>query len=241
MPDQTINQASPALASQNFEFAALSKARNYRAAIAKLFAPHLTGDILEIGAGIGQMLVDVQRICKPRSLAAVEPDPDFFLQLQQSLPHAKVWHGLEADLPETESFDAILSVNVLEHIEKDTEALGKWRRRLQPREGYLCLLVPARPELYSLMDADFGHFRRYTRRDLTQKLTAAGFKDLKVNYFNLVGYFAWALNFTLLKGRHFNPTAVRSFDRFVFPFFHRIENAMGQPPFGQSLVAIAKS
>jgi SAM-dependent methyltransferase len=241
MPDQTIKQASPALASQNFEFAALSEARNYRAAIAKLFAPHLTGDIVEIGAGIGQMLEDVQRICKPRSIAAVEPDPDFFLQLQRGLPHAKVWHGLEADLPEAESFDAVLSVNVLEHIEKDTEALGKWRMRLLPRKGRLCLLVPARPELYSLMDLDFGHFRRYTRNDLAQKLAAAGFTDLQVNYFNLVGYFAWALNFKLLNSRHFNPTAVRFFDRFIFPFFHRMENALGHPPLGQSLIAVAKS
>jgi SAM-dependent methyltransferase len=241
MPDQTTNQASPTYASGNFEFAALSAARNYRSAIAKLFSPYLTGDLLEIGAGVGQMLEDVQRICKPHSIAAVEPDPGFFVQLQRNLPNARIWHGLEVDLPANETFDAILSVNVLEHIEKDTEELASWRKRLQDRGGYLCLLVPARPELYSLMDLDFGHFRRYTRRSLTQKLLAAGFTDLEVHYFNFVGYFAWALNFKLLNIRHFNPMAVRSFDRFIFPFFHRLENAIGHPPLGQSLVAVAKS
>ena len=241
MPDQAINKAGSAHASENFEFSALSEARNYRSAIAKLFSPYLTGDILEIGAGIGQMLEDVQRVCKPRSIAAVEPDAGFFIELQRRLPDAKVWHGLEANLPQTESFDAILSVNVLEHIEEDIEELANWRRRLLPRQGYLCLLVPACPELYSLIDLDFGHFRRYTHKGLAETISAAGFTDLNVSYFNAVGYFAWLINFKLLNSRSFNPAAVRSFDRFIFPFFHRLENALGHPPFGQSLVAVAKS
>lgn len=227
--------------SENFEFAALSEARNYRVAIARLFSPYLGGDILEIGAGIGQMLTDVATICKPRSISAVEPDPHFIDELRRNLPAARIWHGLEDDLPTNESFDSILSVNVLEHIEKDTEELAKWRKRLAPRQGHLCLLVPARPELYSLMDLDFGHFRRYTRKDLTRKLAAAGFIDVKVNYFNVVGYFAWLLNFKILNSRHFNPAAVRSFDRFIFPVSQRIENAIGWRPFGQSLIAVAKS
>lgn len=241
MLEKTTNQAGSTQASENFEFTALSEARNYRAAIAKLFSPYLKGDILEIGAGIGQMLEDVQRICKPRSIAAVEPDGGFFSELQRRLPDAKVWHGLEENLPSNESFDAILSVNVLEHIEKDIEELANWRRRLLPRQGYLCLLVPARPELYSLIDLDFGHFRRYTRKGLAETIAAAGFTDLNVSYFNAVGYFAWLINFKLLNSRSFNPTAVRSFDRFIFPFFNGMENVLGRPQFGQSLVAVAKS
>jgi len=236
-------QQGPAQArdSESFEFAALSEARNYRATIAKLFSPYLSGDVLEIGAGIGQMLADVATICKPRSISAVEPDSHFIEELRRNLPQARIWHGLEDDLPLHESFDAVLSVNVLEHIEKDTEELSKWRKRLAPRQGHLCLLVPAGPELYSPMDLDFGHFRRYTREDLTEKLSVAGFTNIKVNYFNVVGYFAWLLNFKILNSRHFNPAAVRFFDRFVFPASQKIECVIGWRPFGQSLVAVAKS
>jgi SAM-dependent methyltransferase len=227
--------------SENFEFAALSEARNYRTAIARLFSPYLSGDVLEIGAGIGQMLMDVTKICKPRSISAVEPDPQFISELQRKLPDARIWRGLENDVPASESFDAILSVNVLEHIEKDADELAKWRERLSPREGHLCLLVPACPELYSSIDSDFGHFRRYTKQDLKGKLVSAGFTNIELNYFNLVGYFAWLLNFKILNQRRFNPTAVRSFDRFVFPVSQRLENAIGWRPFGQSLVAVAKT
>lgn len=241
MANQAIDGPGQMRESENFEFAALSEARNYRAAIARLFSAHLSGDILEVGAGVGQMLSDVDRICRPRSIAAVEPNQRFVTELRRNLPGARVWHGLENDLPPRESFDAILSVNVLEHIEKDTEELAKWRKRLAPRQGHLCLLVPARPELYSSMDSDFGHFRRYTKQDLKGKLVSAGFTNIELNYFNLVGYFAWLLNFKVLNQRRFNPTAVRSFDRFIFPVSQRIENAIGLRPFGQSLVAVAKS
>lgn len=227
--------------SEDFEFAALAEARNYREAIARLFSVYLSGDILEIGAGIGQMLADISRICHPRSISAVEPNPNFASNLQTNLPDARVWQGTESHLPSSESFDAILSVNVLEHIEKDTDELSRWRDRLAPRRGHLCLLVPARPELYSLMDLDFGHFRRYTKDDLTEKLAAAGFTDLKVNYFNFVGYFAWLLNFKILNTRHFNPAAVRMFDRFIFSPCYKLETSVGWCPFGQSLVAVAKS
>ena len=39
----------------NFEFSALSEAKNYRAALVKEFAPVLTGNVLEVGAGVGQI------------------------------------------------------------------------------------------------------------------------------------------------------------------------------------------
>ena len=241
MAEQVQQSFDQARASQNFEFAALSEAVNYRETIAKLFSPYLKGDILEIGAGIGQMLSDVSRLCHPRSITAVEPDPGFAAELRHNLPLARVWHGLEANLPPDEPFDAILSVNVLEHIERDVEELTRWRRRLASREGHLCILVPARPELYSLIDLDFGHFRRYTKKELTTKLAAAGFSNITASYFNVVGYFAWLLNFKILKARHFNPVTVRFFDRFIFPVFQRIESGIGWRPFGQSLVAVAKS
>lgn len=241
MPDASYSDLGRTLEAENFEFAALAEARNYRAAIARLFSPHLTGDILEIGAGIGQMLSDVVRICQPRSAAAVEPDRQFVAELRRNVPSARIWQGSEESLPEEEAFDAILSVNVLEHIEKDEVELARWRSRLAPRKGCLCLLVPARPELYSPIDSDFGHFRRYTRNELKGKLICAGFADLKVHYFNVAGYFAWLLNFKLLKSRRFDPASVRLFDRLIFPPCHRIENAVGWRPFGQSLIAVAKS
>jgi len=45
------HQAPP----EDFEFAALSEARNYRDALLREFAAHLRGRVLEVGAGVGQI------------------------------------------------------------------------------------------------------------------------------------------------------------------------------------------
>jgi len=227
--------------SDDFEFLALAEAKNYRAAIARLFSPYLQGNILEIGAGVGQMLGDVIKICQPSSVTAVEPDAKFVAQLQSNLPDAHVIHGTVDDLPPEAAFDGTLSVNVLEHIADDTGQLYKWRNCLKTETGHLCILVPARPELYSPIDKDFGHFRRYTKNDLQQKMLSAGYRDVRVSYYNFIGYFAWLLNFKLMAKRGFDPVSVRIFDRWIFPPFNNLERAIGRIPLGQSLVAIARA
>jgi SAM-dependent methyltransferase len=237
--EQQTAWSAPAGAAEDFEFAALYEARNYRAAICRLFAPHLSGDILEVGAGIGQMLGDVVTICRPTNVAAVEPDSRFIPALRAAVPGAEVWAGSEQDIPSDRRFDAIYAINVLEHIADDRAELANWNKRIKPK-GTVCLLVPARPELYAAIDADFGHHRRYTKRELEGKLAKAGFVSAKVRYFNMVGYFAWLINFRLLGKRSFDRTSVRAFDRLIFPLCRFFESTTRICPFGQSLVAIAK-
>jgi len=132
-------------------------------------------------------------------------------------------------------------VNVLEHIGEHGAELKLYANLLRKRQGYLCLFVPARPEIYSPIDKDFGHFRRYRRTELRQLLQQAGFEISRLSYFNFVGYFAWWLNFCLLKKRHFEPAKVLFFDRAIFPLVHALERGICRPPFGQSLIAVAQS
>lgn len=240
MGEQQTACSAPSGSAEDFEFAALSEARNYRAAICRLFAPHLSGDILEVGAGIGQMLGDVITICRPTNVAAVEPDSRFIPALRAAVPRAEVWAGSEQDIPSDRRFDAIYAINVLEHIADDRAELANWNKRIKPG-GTVCLLVPARPELYAAIDADFGHHRRYTKKELEGKLSEAGFVSAKVKYFNMVGYFAWLINFRLLGKRNFDRTSVRTFDRLIFPVCRFFESRTRICPFGQSLVAVAKS
>ena len=127
------------------------------------------------------------------------------------------------------------------HIEDDAAELRVWHRLLAPRGGCLCLFVPARPEIYAPIDRDFGHFRRYRRKDVGILLRAAGFQVERLQYFNLIGYFLWWLNFRVRRARHFNPAMVRAFDRWIFPVTHGLESRLGSPPIGQSVLAIARA
>jgi len=108
-------------------------------------------------------------------------------------------------------------------------------------KAVLCLFVPARPEIYAPIDGDFGHFRRYAKPELREKLISAGFEILNLRYYNFVGYFAWWLGFCLLKKRGLGPTSVRFFDRFIFPAVYGLETKICAPPFGQSLLAMARA
>ena len=144
-------------------------------------------------------------------------------------------------MPAGSFFDGALCLNVLEHIREDEVELRKFAKLLAPRKGTLCLFVPARPEIYAPIDKDFGHFRRYTRGELRRKLVDAGFHIERLHYFNCVGYFAWWLNFCVLKKREFEVAKVRAFDRVIFPVVHGLESRMVRPPFGQSLMAIARA
>jgi SAM-dependent methyltransferase len=230
-----------AAATDDFEFTALREANHYRAALIQEFAPYLRGAVLEIGAGIGQVTQLLRQQPEVRTLAALEPDGRFCAPLRRSLPDQWLVQGTVDALSPASSWDAILSVNVLEHIEADERELGHYARLLAARHGVLCLFVPARPEIYAPIDGDFGHYRRYARPDLRRRLERAGFELLRLDYFNCAGYFAWWLNFCVLRKRSFVAAQVRFFDRVIFPVVHALESRLLRPPFGQSLIAAARA
>jgi SAM-dependent methyltransferase len=232
-----VNQAPAG----SFEFEALQWAQNYRKALVAEFAPGLRGHVIEIGAGIGQMTELLVRAPGVRQVLAVEPDPRFNELFRQRLPENPLVHGTVGEVKPDSLCDCIVSVNVLEHIRADEDELRAYTRLLRSAAGTLCLFVPARPEIYAPLDRDFGHYRRYTRRELLGKLKRAGFEVLRLHYFNFVGYFAWWFNFRILGKRHFDVAAVRFFDRIVFPLMHAAESKVLRPPVGQSLLALARA
>jgi len=240
-PEQMNIAPNAITTSEDFEFQALGEAKNYRAALLSEFGPYLQGAVIEVGAGIGQMTAELLGIAQIKKLCSIEPDGGFCSRIRAESPDHDLVLGTIADLKKQDGWNAILSVNVLEHIEADETELASYFRLLEPTGGSLCLFVPARPEIYAAIDRDFGHFRRYTRRVLRSKLEAAGFTIKRLRYYNFVGYFAWWVNFCFLKKRVFEKQAVRFFDRAVFPPVYWTETRLFAPPIGQSLLAIAEA
>jgi SAM-dependent methyltransferase len=233
-PNQHASNAS-------FEFDALREARNYRHALLREFGPELRGRVLEVGSGIGQITELLRTQPGVNQVLALEPDGRFCRQLQQRLPGQPVVQGTSAALRADVGWNAIVSINVLEHIEQDAAELAAYAALLRAEHGTLCLFVPARPEIYAPLDRDFGHYRRYTRPELSRKLTDAGFQLARLSYFNFVGYFAWWLSFRVLGQRQFKVGSVRLFDRCIFPVVHAWESHVCRPPLGQSLLAVARA
>jgi hypothetical protein len=80
------------------------------------------------------------------------------------------------------SVDALLLLDVLEHIEDDVGFLRAISNGF-PNSRALIVTVPARAELWSNYDRHYGHFRRYNRATLATTLEAGGFTLRHQRYF----------------------------------------------------------
>ena len=85
--------------------------------------------------------------------------------------------------------DAVFTSNVLEHIQEDEKCLKEIRKALKPG-GKIAIYVPAFEVLYSQLDRNVGHFRRYGREELISKLELAGFRVEKCIYSDSMGFLA---------------------------------------------------
>jgi SAM-dependent methyltransferase len=82
-------------------------------------------------------------------------------------------------------FDLICMFDVLEHIEQDTETLIALKKMLG-ENGRLLITVPAYQWLFGAHDEFLHHKRRYSANQLRKKIIAAGFKPMKISYFNTI-------------------------------------------------------
>jgi 2-polyprenyl-3-methyl-5-hydroxy-6-metoxy-1,4-benzoquinol methylase len=174
-----------------------------------------SGRVLEVGAGIG---ANTALLCHAgvHHWVCLEPDASLTNRLrsvvqQQRLANCDVRDGGIGTLGATECFDAILYIDVLEHIADDRAELEKAFHHLAPG-GALIILAPAHQWLFSPFDAAIGHFRRYNRRTLELAIPAALQRQF-VKYLDSVGLLASTMNRYLLRQSHPTSRQIEFWDR----------------------------
>ncbi len=203
--------------------------------------PHLSGNILEIGSGIGTYSTKIDRDFPNNNITLSELDPEYKTLLSKKIIGSNrtvVSLNIETytDTPSKETFDSIFSLNVFEHIKDDKRALKNVYTLLKSG-GVFVILVPAHPWLYNQLDISVEHYRRYTKNELSQKAVAAGFTIKKIYYFNAIAILGWLWNGTIKKQGVLKTSLVRFFDVCV-PLFRFIERVIFRKKFGISLIAI---
>lgn len=79
------------------------------------------------------------------------------------------------------SFDLVATLDVLEHLEDDRQALKEIWRVLKP-EGKVVFTVPAFMSLWSVHDIALAHKRRYLWNEIHDKVVQSGLKLLHLSY-----------------------------------------------------------
>lgn len=83
----------------------------------------------------------------------------------------------------TGSVDAVVLLDVLEHVDDESAVLGEVRRVLAPG-GLALVTVPALQALWSEHDEALHHRRRYSRAALQQSLEVSGLTVQYLTYYN---------------------------------------------------------
>src|SRR6516162_5673164 len=138
--------------------------------------PHVGDEVLEIGAGIGNL---TGRLMARRMLyVAGEQDPLHLHALRNRFlrtPNVAVQRidpESAADLAGLENcFDTVLCLNVMEHLQDPASVLDRLGAALKPG-GALVMLVPNVAGLYGTLDRSLGHKRRYSAADARQLMEA---------------------------------------------------------------------
>ncbi len=207
-----------------------------------------TAKFLEIGCGTGFVLNGLSKF-KNLHLTGAE------LNLAGLKWAAKRLDGVElvqldaTRLPYVEAFDGIGVFDVLEHIENDVIVLKQIHAALKVN-GLLFLTVPQHPSLWSQTDVVAMHKRRYSRKELVQKVSQAG---LEVSFISSFVFSLFpAMYLSRVKNRFMKkrsgmddselhlPPWLDAMGDFVMRADERLIFSGRSLPWGGSLVVVAK-
>ena len=177
------------------------------------------GDVLEVGSGIGNLSRLIAR--QADRFVASDMEPHYLRALRELFADDGRVQVAGYDLDEPpppliaeRRFDAIVAVNVIEHI-KDDAALARTLAGLLRPGGSLLVYVPACPIAFGGLDRALGHYRRYTPATLTALLAGAGLSVEPPRYMNLLGLGGWFVNGRLLRRKVISQAQLALFERLV--------------------------
>jgi SAM-dependent methyltransferase len=137
---------------------------------------------LEVGCGTGFVLAGIQREFPDLKLMGSEIFYEGLVFAGRRLPGIELFQMDARRIPFEGEFDVIGAFDVLEHIEEDETVLLQMFQAIKPGGGII-LTVPQHHFLWSRADDYSFHKRRYTRKELLNKLTRAGFRAIRATSF----------------------------------------------------------
>ena len=221
----------------------MARAQNYQRWQFQMVAPFLGGEVLEVGGGIGNFTPQLASVAK--FVTSLEPNEYCFNQLREKIAPLKnavalrtTVESLHDVIPAGKKFDAIVLMNVLEHIKDDAAVLAELKKHLAPA-GRIVVLVPAGQWAFGATDTRLGHYRRYTKIYARPLVAGLQLEIEAMRYYNFVGIWGWWWNAKFARRENQSDAQIRLFDGWIVPVLSRLEKFL-PPPVGQSLLFVAR-
>lgn len=154
---------------------------------------------LDVGCGIG----DVSAHLAARGFHgdAIDASADAIAKARNHLKHADALKLYHRRLDQHDGvYSTLLLMDVLEHIEDDLDALNR-AASLLSEGGHLVIAVPSNPREWRWDDVFYGHIRRYSLDDLTQRLQNVGLSVVDAHDFTFPLFWLMRRIYTRIKPR----------------------------------------
>lgn len=160
----------------------VARRRIMRQVLQEVLPPGQGRLVVDVGCGTG---ANIASLADVYSCIGIDTSEVAIRFARQRFESVRFIHGLAPlDLSEeAERMDAVLMMDVLEHVEDDSALLAKQVNALKPG-GVLLLTVPADMRLWSEHDVSFGHHRRYDLEGFRSVWNDLGIEELMLSYFN---------------------------------------------------------
>ena len=137
--------------------------------------------VLDVGCGTGATMDHLKRYGMPHGIDLSELP----LKFSRRRGHQRTLRASATELPfESESFDLVTALDVIEHLDDDAQGLSEIRRVLKPGAPVV-IFVPAFQSLWGPNDVQSGHRRRYRLNQLRSVVEEAGLRVERVSYANI--------------------------------------------------------
>ena len=218
----------------------MTRATNYFEWQARLAREQLGRRVIEIGCGMGNF---TRHLLDRELVIGIDVVEDCVKRLKERFPKQANIEARLLDVQDVEFIalqryrpDSIVCLNVLEHVKDDRKALDHMHAVL-PQGGRAVFILPAFESLYGPIDANLGHFRRYSKQSWRELAESSGFRPRTIRFFNSIGYLGWWVNAKVLKRTEQSEGQIELFDSAIVPALSRLEGWM-EPPFGQSIFTV---
>lgn len=222
------------------ELVLFQHAKHWKKYFSQQLKPYIKGDVLEVGAGIGATTLLLNNGTAKKWLL-LEPDTQMSATLKNKIEAKELPANCQLQTGTTEqvtsTFDTIIYIDVLEHIETDGAELQKATSILNAG-GHIIVLSPAFQFLYNPFDKAIGHYRRYNKK-MFRTITPAGLELIRNRYYDSMGYFAALMNKLFLRKKYPTIKQVLFWDNWLVPVSKVTDNIFFHS-FGKSIIGVWK-